>query len=229
MTRSRLMDAIAQDPSSVLYLATDGIIATRRLDIAEGPSLGDWEIGEHPAGVFVVQPGLYWGDGERAVTQKRRGMPQKPFAAAIPLFERAWTGWMRQTNMMDLFAGGQGAPSLDLEPKPAVDIFVPNFIGVRLAMARGKPETAGRWTVDGIDPKRSVSFDWTAKRRYAGTSGSFIRTLPWTGSPNVISTPYLPLDGEGDSLKRALEAEHETLLDAMDFSPPRFEGGEGQA
>ena len=234
MTRARLMDAASQGAGAVLYLATDGIIATERLPLPEGPGLGEWEIGSHPEGVFVVQPGLYWGQGARAIGTKRRGIPERPMMDAAPLFESRWRDFMAESRAAHLFAGGYGGPSLDwMDGKPSVDISIPNFVGIRLAMARGEPKSAGIWTDPERNPdrdsRRRVSFDWTAKRRFSHASEGCIRTLPWNGSPSVTSTPYRPVDGEGDSLVRSLQAEHETLLDAVDFGPPRFDGAGGQA
>jgi hypothetical protein len=70
-TRAQLLHAIAaaDDPASVLMLATDGVLATERLTLPEpretgtsatGKPLGGWEVKEVPCGAFLARPGIYW-------------------------------------------------------------------------------------------------------------------------------------------------------------------------
>lgn len=75
-TRSRMVEGIVTcpDPWSVIYAATDGLIATSELDPPDPPPnetfegatakgkawLGSWEVEHHGESLFIVQPGFYF-------------------------------------------------------------------------------------------------------------------------------------------------------------------------
>ena len=92
---------------------------------------------------------------------------------------------------------------------------VPLFTGLRLAHARGKPETAGKWTND----KREFSFDWSRKRasephwdgRYC------VRTLAAAGAPDLVSMPHS--ENKAWSLLNADRMELDDQPDHIDLSP----------
>lgn len=77
-TRSRVFDVAMQSPNDIAYIATDGIGATRRLDVDEGKGLGQWEV-ERYDGATLIQPGVYFlyrnyvGPFPLAVYEKYRG------------------------------------------------------------------------------------------------------------------------------------------------------------
>ena len=140
-------------------LATDAVYSLKPLALPFGDQLGEWEATHHPR-LFVVQPGLYWADPETAGGKrklKRRGVPLKFFEAIDPAtghrrtdtFERKWADYCRQSH-------GVAIP----DPPPRVPLPMTTFVGLRLAMARGKLDTACQW----IEADRAISFGWQDKR-----------------------------------------------------------------
>lgn len=157
--RAQLNDAIAQAPQQIVMLATDAVYSLKPLSLPFGDQLGEWEATHHPR-LFVVQPGLYWADPETAGGKrklKRRGVPLKFFEAIDPAtghrrtdtFERKWADYCRQSH-------GVAIP----DPPPRVPLPMTTFVGLRLAMARGKLDTACQW----IEADRAISFGWQDKR-----------------------------------------------------------------
>jgi hypothetical protein len=61
--RAQILDAASQDWDSIVYMMTDSIAATRRLDLEEGDDLGQWEI-THYNRAMVLQAGVsfLWQD-----------------------------------------------------------------------------------------------------------------------------------------------------------------------
>lgn len=47
-TRAQILRTLAMDPEKVISIATDGIVATERLDLEYGEELGDWEVKHLP-------------------------------------------------------------------------------------------------------------------------------------------------------------------------------------
>lgn len=59
MTRGKLMEVVAQDPSAVVILATDAVYSTRPLDVPiSSNELGLWEE-KHLEDLFILKNGLY--------------------------------------------------------------------------------------------------------------------------------------------------------------------------
>lgn len=173
ITRSRLIDAYASDPSAVIYLATDAIFSRRPLPVDLGEGLGQWEEVIRPDGIFVVQPGLYWSPGTDAGL-KTRGIPRSQIIAHRDEFEDAWCAWL---------AAPPSAP-------PFVKVPVTCFIGHRQALAWGRLDTAGSWMVLG-DGGRGISFDWRQKRAAdIERAGYSIITAPIPGHAGLASQPY---------------------------------------
>lgn len=151
--------------SDVVMLATDGIFCTTpRDELPLGGELGQWDLKIHPD-MFAVQSGIYFIAGQKP---KTRGTPMTRVAAHEHEFRRAWKVFV------------EGGP---LEP---VQISVRQFIGLRLANARGKPETAGQW----IDHVKEIKFDWISKRQEAWLDGTIVRTKPLQGSTRLESQAY---------------------------------------
>lgn len=71
-TRAMLFTAATQAPDAVVFLATDGIYATRALDLPLGKGLGEWDYQRH-TGLTVVQSGVYWVDTDDRVVGYHRG------------------------------------------------------------------------------------------------------------------------------------------------------------
>jgi len=175
-TRAWLIEAAASAPDSVLMLATDGIFATEELNVPIGDQLGQWE---HKIrdDLFIVQPGIYWSSNSDTLP-KTRGIPRSKIIEHRQSFEHEWHRYVQ--------AGGMG----NVAGFPTVAVPVTNFIGHRMALARGKPEIAGSWR---NEPK-TISFDWTNKRSSSNThsDGAAIWTLPFDGSRDSRSAPYDP-------------------------------------
>lgn len=188
ITRAKIIDAYSQDPTAVLYIATDAIYSRRPLSLEAGDGLGLWESKQRD-GIFIVQPGIYWsGDAK----PKTRGIPRSIVIENRAAFEGAWNKWID--------GGAAGDP-------PIVPVFVNQFIGLRAAIARGKPELAGTWLADlrelcaplstPGDPYsqigiRNIDFDWHLKRKPYGNAiiGEEMMTLPFRGNRYLRSEAY---------------------------------------
>lgn len=195
ITRAKLIRAYgAGYQDHVVMLATDAVFSDRPLPVDIGPGLGQWEHKER-AGLFIVQPGIYWSQGS-AELPKTRGIPRSRVIERREEFERVWFS------------------SLDvpMRASDAIAVSVPttDFIGHRLALARNKPLSAGCW-VNGI---REISFDWSGKRDpVADVVGGVAITLPYEGHPGLRSEAYDPA-----ILSELAERELETEADD-DFYP----------
>jgi hypothetical protein len=176
--------------------ATDAIFSRVPLDLSYGTGLGQWEAKEHER-LFVVQPGVYFG----ASRPKTRGVPGSLFVEHIPRFERAWKTWAATYRHMN--------------GPPVVAIPVTLFTGLRLAHARGKPETAGRWTHD----PREFSFDWSRKRAAdpIWETPLCVLTKPAAGAPDLVSVPHP--ENAAWSMLNAGRMELEEQPDHIDLSP----------
>lgn len=186
ITRSKLNDAVAQSvdrygPGRIIMLATDALYSLDPLpDLDVGERLGQWE--KAPLdGLFIVQPGLYWCPKKRK--RKSRGLSGKFFeeAGRTKAFEREWEAFRGAENSM-------------LSPDfPRVTVPVPGFIGLKLALSRNRPESAGCWICD----TREMSFDYRNKRSAHRWEGARIVTKPKLGGPHVISLPHSKFLSEG--------------------------------
>jgi hypothetical protein len=164
LTRTKLIDAVAQDPTAIAMLATDGILSVRPLHLDTGDGLGQWDVKVHPR-VFVVQPGIYWGGRGTGGVEKRktRGVSPRFLNPAIPDFERKWQQYRTVEDWT--FRRGWRRPD-----PPIVKVKVELFIGLRLARARRKPNLAGCWIGKRQDdPPRKIRFDWRGKRGWGYT------------------------------------------------------------
>jgi hypothetical protein len=208
-TRAMLIDAVALSPNDIVMLATDGVYSRKPLDLQLGDKLGQWEAAEH-ARMFVVQPGLYWGPPK----PKTRGVPLKFFEQKIAdgrtrtdVFEDEWKAYRKADQRNPL-----GAEF----PTGQVDLTL--FIGLRLAQARNKPETAGKW----IQQTRTISFDWTRKRRFEHKwINGYVTTYPLPGSHDLISVTYSDQVSSGaPKLWDEAREELEDQPDYLDISIP---------
>lgn len=167
-TRAKLNKAIAQAPGEIVMVATDAVYSLKPLDLDEGVRLGQWDH-ERLDGLTIVQPGLYWCPAKRK--RKSRGLPGKFFeeAGRTESFETAWRNW--NGNLDDI---------------PRTDVPLTSFIGLKLALSRNRPETAGRWVAD----HRSISFDYRNKREGHIWGDGHIITSPKPGRPGLVSLPH---------------------------------------
>lgn len=172
--RAQLIDAALSSGTGgrdVLMLATDGLFCTERRDLATGGKLGEWELTEH-SDMFIVQSGVYFlpsnEDRPKNKFTKTRGVPQSKVIEHEEDFRRVWNTY------------------LDGGPLDAVKISLRNFIGLRLAIARNRPVTAGQW----IETSKEISFDWSSKRAEPVRVGSSVSTGMIHGSSDLVSAPY---------------------------------------
>jgi hypothetical protein len=159
------MDAISQAPDKIIMVATDGIYSLVPLDLDCSPGLGNWELNVFQQGLFVVMPGVYWDQGsEQGAKLKTRGVSARFIMPRREAFRSAWLryGLYRQAEYTDEFMS-----------IPKVPVTVTQFIGMKLAIHRGKPETAGKW----VTTERMLSFDWGNKRS---------RLQRWEGDAAVV-------------------------------------------
>lgn len=148
LTRATLIEAAAQAPDDILMIATDGIYSRKPLTLPIGEELGQFETSPPYAWIFLVQPGVYWLPGK----SKTRGINLAQLRKAAPAFEIAWAWWATQGR----HNFPHGPANL-----PRVQVSQRQFVGIRLAHARGKPETAQKW----VDVPRQISFRFTDKRQ----------------------------------------------------------------
>lgn len=173
LTRAALCHAAALDPESVVMFATDGIFTTRPLPLDLGEGLGQWEVKAHDR-LFIVQPGIYWG----ASRPKMRGVPDSVLTLHVERFEKAWADY-RERDMAAVRARTQAVP-------PVVPVPIRLFTGIKIAQARGKPDTAGVWT----ENERKFDFSWHAKRGRHEWVGEHVWTFPPAGAADLWSRPH---------------------------------------
>lgn len=87
-TRAQLLrHMLAHDRlDNVLMLATDGVYSGEPIDVEGAPHLGGWERVDHPDGMTLVRPGIYWtGNG----VVRARGLGREALAVAREVFTEA--------------------------------------------------------------------------------------------------------------------------------------------
>ena len=184
-TRALLNDAICHAPTSVVMLATDGIYSLEPLPLLIGERLGMWEH-EELEDLFIVQPGLYWSASKRK--KKSRGLSGKFFeeknADGVTRTEEFEHAWLRFRDSIE--PGANNGTLFEPRAFPSHVLPVPGFIGLRLALARNRPELAGTW----VNETREISFDYANKRASHKWVSEHIRTSPKLGGRHVLSLPH---------------------------------------
>ena len=94
---------------------------------------------------------------------------------------------------------------------PNVQVPVPGFIGLKLALSRNKHELAGTW----VNDKRDISFDYRNKRQLHQWRDGHIITAIKPGSPNLLSLPHRDFLKAGG--QEAWEAAREVLEEQPDY------------
>lgn len=177
-----------QDPDrtcglDVLMIATDSVCTwNERTDVVESGDLGGWSRETHPRGMFIVQPGLYFGSSSKPA--KTRGVPRSVIESYLPTFQSAFNDMVSSHRLN------------------AGDVDVPQrmFVGIRYALHRRNLKLLGQW-IEFVDPEsgrtgKRISFDWSTKRLpYPALDPlpglrSWIETLPQSGSVDVETLPY---------------------------------------
>jgi hypothetical protein len=219
ITRARLVEAVGQDPHSVVMLATDAVFSAQPLSLDTGEMLGQWEERVWPD-LFIAQPGVYWSPSELERSVKSRGAPRSVIGQAAPRFHEVFAEFLDRLRR-------PAAMECVLQERliPSVPITVRVFNGCRLALARGKPWLAGKWE----EVTRHESFEWKTKRdamRIEVSDEGCLVTYPPALSIFAESEGYKPaefdrlieISGEGGS--SAVTIDENMLLEAMpDFIP----------
>ena len=209
-TRAKLNRAVAMDRDAVCMLATDAVFATRPLALPLSGDLGAWEQSDHKS-LFIAQPGIYWGPPDHAAVRKMksRGAPIAFFADKTDRFETAWRHYAEADNAA--LAPGWGTPTRP----PRVPVEITLFVGLRLAQARGKPDTAGCW----VRQERQINMDWSGKRgRHVWETPLCALTHPLAGGPDFVSRPH---DGDRELIESMDmdRAELDEQPDHVDLGP----------
>lgn len=165
--RAQIIEACGQHPDDIYMIATDGIFSGKQLDLPVSRELGEWEYTEHPDGIFIVQPGIYFSGAEA----KSRGIERGRIHDMEPQFLAAFEQY-KNSHGVDY----------------TVEVPVVNFVTARQAIARNKWDLAGSWEVT----NRYLSFAWANKRNpgIARNTEQGMRTLPKRGDPSVASIGY---------------------------------------
>ena len=149
-TRAQLLSLMLRHKrlDSVLMLATDGLYSTEPIEIDPTPSLGAWERVDHPEGMTLVRPGIYWTpDG----VLRARGVGRANLETARLLLSEGLAS---------------GADRVRLPPRTA-------FGGARLTVYRSqsglhRSERYGQWypipTNMSLSPGPKRTTDWTPPR-----------------------------------------------------------------
>jgi hypothetical protein len=191
MCRTKVQQFIHSSPNcaegncgrDILMIATDSLATWReREDVETSTELGGWSREEHPRGMFLIQPGLYFGSSGKHA--KTRGVP----LAVIEEKEREFRdGFDRMVKSKRLEDG---------------DVSVPQtmFVGIRYALHRRNLKLMGQWISFGADSEtgkvgKIIRFDWTTKRvpfpvAEPNASHSYLETFPILGSAEESTVPY---------------------------------------
>jgi len=187
-TRAKLLRAIG-DGSSVISIATDGIYALERLQVTESPALGDWEIvlnQEHIQLGNGIAKSKKLIDGQIKETEKSRGFNTKQL----------------DYDKVRAYIEANGPWGKFEYPEKR------QFITLREAYARGKPEIACHWVPGRDEPEATRFINLSPERRdqldinLAGESGPtyFGKLLQWRRLPTrwdaigetSMSAPFTP-------------------------------------
>lgn len=166
----------------IFMIATDAVFTSHELDIEPSGEIGGWSRDYHPEGIFIIQPGVYYGssrdDNGNIKSPKTRGIPQSAVIEHREEFERLYNRMFLGDNFSET----------------AVHLPIRTFVGIRQALHRHNLSILGQW----IEPEngRAISFDPTSKRdpRFILPNWVFgsrhLTTVPHFGSPDLESTPY---------------------------------------
>ena len=200
-TRSILLQAIysSENTSDIHMLATDGIFATSEaLDLPVSEELGGWSKEEHPEGMFIIQPGLYFSEKD-VKTPKTRGVPQR---AVVEHRDEFIEAFRRVAVTGD---GREGK----------VEIVLPTFLGAKACLHMDNLSMAGMW----VEEKRGVTFDWSSKRsdRFRSQS-ALVQPLPYERPDFPESVPYSRLLGMDADLA-VIELLRDLASEQPDWTP----------
>ena len=216
--RCQIIDAIVSaGQRNVVMIAADGLFTIkRRPAVPISKRLGEWGADTY-SDLFIVQPGLYWPNGEEP---KTRGISRKFFAPYVESFEHAWSDYAQ-----DVLLWGYR------KPPPMLGVPVKPFISLRLAMRLNDLSLAARWK----NTVRKISFGWQNKRCFERLSDDSLSAIlgPIEGNRDAWSFTYdeqgkrvavtIDLDGgvrDGEVLPSDMRALFEAMPDPVDFGQP---------
>jgi hypothetical protein len=167
----------------VLMIATDSVATFNpRPDITPSTELGGWSVETHPDGMFLVQPGLYFGSSGKP--SKTRGVPRSVIEEKEQEFRDAFARMVASHKLAD------------------GDVYVPQtmFCGIRYTLHRHNLKLLGQWiTFTNVDTGREgkvIRFDWGTKRArhpvlepLPGVH-DYMETFPQEGDPALCTVPY---------------------------------------
>ena len=163
----------------IVMVATDSVASLiERPDVDISGELGAWSVEGHPRGMFVVQPGVYFGSSGKPT--KTRGFTRTVVDNFEPQFRDAF---QRMVDTGDLNQGQVALP-------------VQVFVGARYALHRHDTKLLGQWIEYGTKdtPGKVLSFDWTTKRHPMTLNPTrerpWILTMPYEGDPALETVPY---------------------------------------
>jgi hypothetical protein len=127
MTRAKIIDAIASDPTAIIASATDGIFSTRPLNIPLGNDLGDWMEEPTLTGFELYANGVYRGiESTGKELKKARGVEEREFD--FKAFQERF----------------KATPD-DEKRTMSFKYHLKRFYGYKLAAHRNKPELFNTW------------------------------------------------------------------------------------
>lgn len=184
---------------SAIMIATDALFTTEDLNIQESKELGGWSKEVHPNGIFVVQPGFYFGSSGKPA--KTRGVP---LAILADKETELRAGYERMRRTYSISDGDVSVP-------------ITCFVGIRQALHRHNMGILGQW----IDTTRTISFDWTTKRTNQLVIPNFpfsdhLTTLPYKEPPHPETIPY------SKDIGALFEAERIDYIDQPDWSDEAY-------
>ncbi len=130
-TRAAILTVAIQSPEHVVSIATDSVAATVPLSVTEGARLGEWEAIKHEQNSIVIHSGFIIPEGAGGMKVRVRGGMNPDLD-----YDDFADEWIARG-----IAGNLASPRT-------------NFLGLRLAAARGKVGLRGAWYRD----ERSISF-----------------------------------------------------------------------
>jgi hypothetical protein len=194
-TRAMLIDAAlapGNGGSDVIMLATDGLYTLEdRPSLIQSKKIGDWSHAVHDS-MLAVQSGVYVLPSQL----KTRGVPGIKLVEHYIDLLAVWMKWLDDP---------------DLAQGPSTCIPLRQFVGLRLAIARNKPETAGSW----VDVAKVITYDWESKRTAWKLVNTRLLTRPIQGSPSLVSVPYSRMIGGERAAERLLYDDQPDWADAL--------------
>jgi hypothetical protein len=102
---ARLIEAIGQDPHSVVMVASDAVFSTRPLSLDVGEPLEQSEEQIWPD-LFIAQSRVYWSPSDLEKSVKSRGAPRSVIGSAAPRFHEVFADWLRLLRQPGRYAVG---------------------------------------------------------------------------------------------------------------------------